>query len=71
MGRKKKKMTPAQAAAARWEVDEPQEPQTNIDPNDLGHSTVVVDKGKLAQFIWPVILVAVVALVAYIMSGIG
>lgn len=71
MGRKKKKMTPAQAAAARYETAEPQEPQTHIDPDDLGHSTVVVDKGKLAQLIWPVILVAVVAVAAYVMSGIG
>lgn len=66
MTRKRSKMTRAQAAAARREIPEP---QTNIDPEHLGKSTVVVDKGKLMQFLWPVALVAVMVLVSYIWLG--
>lgn len=66
MTRKRTKMTPAQAAAARREVVEP---QTNIDPEHLGKSTIVVDKDKLMQFLWPVALVAVVVVVSFFMAG--
>lgn len=66
MTRKRTKMTPAQAAAARREKAEP---QTNIDPEHLGKSTIVVDKGKLMQFLWPVALVVVVVVVSYLWMG--
>ena len=66
MTRRRSKMTPAQAAAARWEKEEP---TTNIDPEHLGKSTIVIDKGKLMQFLWPIALVAVVAVVSYLMLG--
>ncbi|MGN0078429.1 MAG: hypothetical protein ACI36V_06565 [Coriobacteriales bacterium] len=44
MTRKRSKMTPAQAAAARREQPEP---QTHVDPDHLGKSPIVVDRGKL------------------------
>lgn len=56
MGKKKKKMTPAQAAAARWD-DTPKREKTTVSVKDNGP----VDRGN--RLVWGVTIAMVVLIV--------